>query len=357
MGRTRAGMHRGQFVHEACFAMERGNATPTKNGGTRGPKKADARSVLGEIAREEDRPDFWRHLTNQGLKPQPPVTIAGVPAEELKHWWAAFKKEKVLPRTLKKREAKRLGLTPMLPCVRVRADGKQIREAQKKHETVLGTCIASWPIEGDFESMRFKKWVRRTLRYMQRRYGDKLVGVYLHVDEPQPHLHAVFHNGGANVKELMTTHIAAATVLAQGGTRGEAKSALKYAGQLMQDVYQDMVGRWVGLFRKGPNPQGRKSWWDAIVQRAAKKMAVELTDEERGRAAKAEIARQEAEDRERAEANRRLREARAFADQLRDWVFQKVLTKEQAAEAVRKYQAANAEPPVRAVRARRITPM
>ena len=229
----------------------------------------------------------------------------------------------------------------MLPVPYRKADGTVVMQAQKTTETVLGTCIASWPHAGDYSSLRFKKWVRRTARFMRYLYGDNLVGVYLHADEPQPHIHAVFHNFGANVKPLMSTHSAAAQVLAAGGTRKEAQEALKVAGVALQDAFQDLVGRWVGLSRKGPSPQARKGWWAAIADREAKRLALAITDEERATAAAAEIARREAEDQARLQAHLRLQREQAFVDLVRDWVDAGLLTREQARDGVEKYRRAS----------------
>lgn len=132
-----------QFIHVEAYSDKR-----TKT-------KADASGVLAECRREESHS---KHVE----KEHDTEKVYGYSIPKLELIIDEAKKEKI--------------------------DGKAIR----KDARYLLAGIASYPIEyedPEFNEKHYDIWLRLTLKFLKKEYGDKLKSVILHKDEAKPHVH------------------------------------------------------------------------------------------------------------------------------------------------------------------------
>lgn len=290
-GNLTKGIKHGQFVHDNGYALGgKGQRRPKKGGGRSGRPKAHALNILRELLRAG--PQYYRHLTEQGIKPEPPLYLHGVEPDDLEDWYKWLRKM-----ALKYRKERQWIQ---------RSDGISYERDRAVSETVLGTCIVSWPGKADWENADFLEWIKRTVDWLKERYGEHLVGIYAHTDEPQFHIHCLFHNNGRNVKPLLAGHAAVMEEEKKGVTGKALREAYDNACRKLQDAFYEAVGKFCGLLRKGENPQPRVDLSTALRRRAAKKLEEmeRLETVARIDAAKQKVARQRAE-REEEEALRR----------------------------------------------------
>lgn len=239
------GTKHGQFFHGKAFAQTKGQRRPKKGGGKRtGRKKADIRSIIGELLRPVDQPHFYRHLTSQGIKPMPPIWLGGEgTVQSDKELWSYYEELK------EKASAIEHTITPKM--------GKPYKRKQAKSETILGTAILSWPGKYDPNNPEQAKWIQLCVAWLKEKYGKNLVCIALHQDEPQVHLHCLFDNDGANVKCKLEGP-AALDKAEKEGLKGKAlRKAHDDAWRAVQDDFHEKVAKHVGLLRKGENPQPR----------------------------------------------------------------------------------------------------
>ena len=131
---------------------------------------------------------------------------------------------------------------------------------------VLMTAVASWPVptEKAFGSpedrARYEEWRSLTVDFFRCLWGDALLGVVEHLDEPYPHLHLfavppLDPTGVLTVETISEPHRAQAEKRRAGGSRAEDRGAFRGAAVDLQDAYYAAVGAPCGLDRIGPRRQ------------------------------------------------------------------------------------------------------
>ena len=120
------------------------------------------------------------------------------------------------------------------------------KDKTRKDAQVLLTFVASFPTHDDPDGL--KKWQDANLKYLKEKYGDKLQGAVLHLDEEYPHIHAyIIGDVEVNAKYLHDGY------LAEEGTTAKARKESYKAGMVaFQDDYFKKVGLECGLLRIGP---------------------------------------------------------------------------------------------------------
>lgn len=158
-------------------------------------------------------------------------------------------------------------------------DGRKVRRAVRKDRHTLMTCVASYPLLteqiawGEDAKRAYDDWVRRTVDWLIDIYGDQLVSVVEHTDEPHPHLHAFIlpHNDPAcAARDLNPAWRAKMEVEAAARDDGKAareavklgNSAYRARAREVQDEYHEKVGTFCGLTRVGPARErlSRQQW-------------------------------------------------------------------------------------------------
>ncbi|MBL3597212.1 hypothetical protein JMM63_16840 [Rhodovulum sulfidophilum] len=158
-------------------------------------------------------------------------------------------------------------------------DGRKVRRAVRKDRHTLMTCVASYPlltkqIAWDEDAKRaYDDWVRRTVDWLIDIYGDQLVSVVEHTDEPHPHLHAFIlphHDPACAARDLNPAWRAKMEVEAAAREDGKAareavklgNSAYRARAREVQDEYHEKVGTFCGLTRIGPARErlSRQQW-------------------------------------------------------------------------------------------------
>lgn len=137
--------------------------------------------------------------------------------------------------------------------------GRKIRSDRP----ILLAGVASFPTafdEMDAEGRAaYEKWKGLTLDFLRAEYGEALMSVVEHTDEPRGHLHfyAVNLTTVQNTRDLHPGHAAA-----KGKDGAHGMAAYKDGCRQFQDRYFEAVSMEVGLTRSGPKRQKltRKDW-------------------------------------------------------------------------------------------------
>ena len=112
-------------------------------------------------------------------------------------------------------------------------------------------------------NVNFKDFLKYSLRFLRRKYGNNLMSVVPHLDEAHPHLHYFvvpsLDDGVFNISEVHDGIRARNECC--GGYSKKAR-AYKSAMREFQDSFYDAVGSKLGLSRLGPRVQRltRKEW-------------------------------------------------------------------------------------------------
>ncbi len=209
-----------QFIEVEVFARK----------AAKGKKIArTAREVVSEAVREEN------HIHHLAAPAAPVVLFGDKPDEVLDVAEAAVEAER----------------DPL---------GRKIRSDRP----ILLAGVASFPTtfdEMDEEGRAaYEKWKGLTLAFLCAEYGEALMSVVEHTDEPRGHLHfyAVNLAGGVrNTRDLHPGHGAA-----KGKDGAHAMAAYKEGCRQFQDRYFEAVSLEVGLTRSGPKRQKltRQEW-------------------------------------------------------------------------------------------------
>lgn len=232
-----------QFFREEGYALVRGQGRPSTGTGkqARGEREAgrrSARDIIGEAIRAEgDHP----HVA----APRPPRVLHGVPADELLTWYEQLE-------DLARRQV----------VDAVSKLGKPIKRRQRSDTPVLIGAIASYPGPADDADPGYVAWRDKVMAFARRRYGDRIVSVIEHTDEPHGHIHILVADAGRSIKPLMAGHGAQLAALAAGMTKKEAAAAYKSATRALQDDFYAAVSIEVGLTRLGPGGRSlpRPAW-------------------------------------------------------------------------------------------------
>lgn len=207
-----------QFFHIEGYARE---GAKTKDGGTR--------HSIQQIVNEAERlPGSIPHID----EPHPPKILYGSnPAEivKLAEDWADQAKD---------------------------AKGRKFR----KDGLILLAGVASLPRENEKDINKFTK---STVKWLKKKYGNRLKSVVAHNDEAHPHIHFyVIPNHGERFDDIHEGFKAAHTAKVSGKLKGEQNQAYKEAMRGLQDEYSREVAMGLGLTRLGPSRRrlSRKAW-------------------------------------------------------------------------------------------------
>ncbi len=203
-----------QFLHIESYAN-----VSTKKG------KPSMQSVVNEAMREEG---YCPHVEH----PQPPQILFGVD-----------------PRTLPQVALNRSLL----------ARDKLGRKIRKDAPMLLGGVIS---VESE-SSVDFKAFIKRSIEFLQQKYGENLMSVVLHLDESNPHLHYYsVPNVVDGVFSMSQIHDGIRARNECKGGYSQKAHAYKEAMRKFQDEYYEVVGARLGMTRLGPRVQRltRKQW-------------------------------------------------------------------------------------------------
>ena len=228
----------------------RSQAAPTKSGGKRpGSGKRSARDIVAEAIRA---PEAAPHVPH----PQPPRVLHGMEADELPIW------------------CEQLEVVARDQTVPMR-DGKARR--QRSDTPILMGMVASYPGPADEGDPAYVRWRDLTAAWSLERYGDAVVSILEHADEPHGHVHVLVASRGRSVKPLHAGYAASLAALDAGGTRKE--QGIAYAGgcRTLQDDYHERVAIPCGLARIGPRRRrlSRPEWVAEQVANDAAAQAIE----------------------------------------------------------------------------------
>nr|BAP46822.1 mobilization protein [Komagataeibacter europaeus] len=146
----------------------------------------------------------------------------------------------------------------------------QVRSIRKDQKT-LACIVLSHP--GDCDGIApVSEWQRRSVRWLQKRYGDRLKTVVRHDDESHPHLHAYLLPEGSQMLARTLHAGEAAKAEFMSGKAGKdanraGDQAYRKAMREWQDDYFRSVGVPCGLARIGPGQRRlSRSAWQAEQQ-------------------------------------------------------------------------------------------
>ncbi|ENM0968473.1 hypothetical protein AB6R08_003697 [Vibrio parahaemolyticus] len=117
---------------------------------------------------------------------------------------------------------------------------------------------------GSESSVDLKDFIELSIKFLRKKYGNNLMSVVLHLDEP-PHPHIHFYcvptnrNGEFKMSEI---HDGIRARSQCSGGRKKKENAYKEAMRAFQDEYYTCVSAALGMVRIGPKVQrlSRKSW-------------------------------------------------------------------------------------------------
>ncbi|NLH79879.1 MAG: hypothetical protein GX458_03415 [Phyllobacteriaceae bacterium] len=145
---------------------------------------------------------------------------------------------------------------------------------------VLLTAVASWPVPVEVmqsvpeRRARYEDWKARTISFFRELWGEALLSVVEHLDEPFPHLHLLAvppldPTGVLSVETISAQHRAQGEKRRDGGGRAEQRKAFRAAAVELQDAFHLDVGAPCGLERLGPRRQ-RLTRQEALARRKVK---------------------------------------------------------------------------------------
>lgn len=243
-----------QFAREQIYAIDRVKRPADRSTGQTRDPKASAADVIGEVIREA--PQHYRHLTAQGLTPMPARCLYGVAPEALQDWFkghCARAPENLSPQRL---------------------NGKVYMRKQSPQVPSLLSTVASYPGPADDEDIGYCSWRTAVTAWAREHYGDDLISVLEHVDEPHGHIHVLVARPDASpVRGLQSGWAERDAAIKRGLDSSELGEAYRQGCRRFQDRFFDAVGRPCGLDRLSPQPQARHSYQEARVR---KQMAQEV---------------------------------------------------------------------------------
>ena len=133
------------------------------------------------------------------------------------------------------------------------------RKIRKDAPLLLGGVIS---VESD-SSIDFKAFIKRSIEFLQQKYGENLMSVVLHLDETNPHLH--YYSLPSVVDGVFAMSQIHDGIRARNECKGgysQKAHAYKEAMRKFQDEYYEAVGSRLGMTRLGPRVQRltRKQW-------------------------------------------------------------------------------------------------
>ena len=249
---------RSQFVREQIYAIDRVKRPADRSTGQARDAKACASDMIGEVIREA--PQHYRHLTAQGLKPLPARCLFGVAPEGLQDWFKGHCQRAPT------------NLSPQ------RLNGKVNMRKQSPQVPSLLSAVASYPGPADDEDIGYCSWRTAVTEWAREHYGDNLISVLEHVDEPHGHVHILVALPDASpVRGLQSGWAERDAAIERGVEPSELGEAYRQGCRRFQDRFFDAVGRPCGLDRLSPQPNARHSYQEARVRKQMKQ-EVELIE-------------------------------------------------------------------------------
>ena len=239
---------RTQFVREEIFAISRVRRPADRSTGQARDAKASAADVIGEVIREA--PQHYRHLTAQGLTPMPARCLYGVAPEALQEWFKGHC------------ERAPENLSPQ------RLYGKEYMRRQSPQVPSLLSTVASYPGPADDDDISYCSWRTAVTAWAREHYGDDLISVLEHVDEPHGHVHILVARPDASpVRGLQSGWAERDAAIERRVDPSELGEAYRQGCRRFQDRFFEAVGRSCGLDRISPQPQARHSYQEARVRK------------------------------------------------------------------------------------------
>jgi hypothetical protein len=185
---------------------------------------------------------------------------------------------------------------------------------------VLLAGVTSWPTpraeveQSDAARQAYEVWMQRCLTFCRQLFGEALLSVVEHIDEPYLHVHAFAAarphpvTGVYSLETIWPPLAAEARARRANKSRKAQRAAFRKKARLVQELYYRMVGAPSGLARFGPRRQRltREEW------RAQRSQAAAMAEFARETARRAEAIDEEV--RARAEARAHELIATAVAD-------------------------------------------
>jgi predicted nuclease with TOPRIM domain len=202
-----------QFIHVDTYSRAGGKTARS------------ARQIAAEAERD---PSACPHIPN----PEPPVVLFGVAPSV----------------AVAEAEANSSGLKD--------AAGRKLRA----DAPILAVGVISLPAERAQDWPGFRE---ASLKWLKKRYGDRLRSVVEHTDEEHPHLHFYVVPGpGEGCQAVHEGYRARVEARQRGDRAGKVLVAYQQAMRALQDAFQAAVGAEFGLARLGPRRQRltRAAW-------------------------------------------------------------------------------------------------
>lgn len=152
----------------------------------------------------------------------------------------------------------------------------------RKDGLILAAGVASYPARTDeisFDNEDLQRWLKLTIRFLSKKYGEQLKSIVVHSDEPYWHCHfyLVPNLDVNNHLDIGLVHdgISARNAFSTQSAKIKMK-AYSDAMRAFQDDYYSSVSTHCGLTRDGPRRRRltRKEW--KIEQAASKRLANNL---------------------------------------------------------------------------------
>lgn len=128
---------------------------------------------------------------------------------------------------------------------------KHKKDKTRKDAQVLLTAVVSFPTFDDPDGLQ--KWIMSNLEHFKEKWGNKLQGAVLHMDEEYPHLHLYAIGDDIETVNVKTFHDGYVAEAATGSDHPKIRKEAYKAGMVgFQDEYFQKVGLDCGLLRIGP---------------------------------------------------------------------------------------------------------
>lgn len=205
-----------QFIHIEVYARQGSVQTKTGKGGK---KFRSAKSSAADIAKEAEREaEYCQHVQ----APQPPEILHGMKPSEAVALASAW------------------------------ADGELDARGHKLRKDAL--CLLAGVVSvAEHDADLWPEQRKRTVDWLKKKYGERLLSIVEHTDEAHPHLHFYCApKAGERFETLHDGYKAAAAIKAAGKLKGAQNTAYREAMRNLQDTFYLDVASKVGLTRIGP---------------------------------------------------------------------------------------------------------
>ena len=192
-----------------------------------------------------------------------PITHYGVDHTELLNWYKQLKAQ---------------AESIMVPCSR---NGMPYERHQSPTTVILLGAVASYPGPPDDADERYVAWKKLTVEWAKKHYGENLVSIIEHIDEPSGHLHILAARKGHGVKCLTAEDAGIKDAKVQGLAGKEFGVVVNVARSRLQDEFHAAVSSPLGIARLCASPKPRKAYNQAKAEQLRTiglKLEVERSD-------------------------------------------------------------------------------